>query len=418
MINRLTKRYLAIKELLSPYHSIWQREVLNYYPSSLSSYPLQWVEELVALNSFQQFKIDARVDYDNIENIQLKSLFEELRAISLFDQADQYHTLPLFHPHSTTYLGVKDKKKHELERFFSYFNQLQQVKKFNRITNIGGGVGHISRIMTQHFNLDSTDIDMNAEFQKIGREKLRLYPEKPSAPTINFVTLKLDDTTAPEFLAPHFTGDTFTTGLHTCGELAVRHLKMAVDHQVAAVLNFGCCYGLIEEMEKTRLSNFTQQNPIHFTPHALTLATRAHSEESEVSFNLKKRVKSYRYALHLYNLQEENISEFLTVGNGNEALYRGEFADYYLFMMKRLGITVNTNQNKLNNFYQSEEIQLLLKKMFAMDLIRWQFGRPLEIALLLDRGIFLAESGMEVQFFTLFDELISPRNIGILGITP
>ena len=46
---------------------------------------------------------------------------------------------------------------------------------------------------------------------------------------------------------------------------------------------------------------------------------------------------------------------------------------------------------------------------------RWQFGRALEVYILLDRALNLMEKGMKVSMATYFDESLSPRNIGILA---
>ncbi len=420
MSDRLTKRFQNIRQILRPYAPIWSREVLNFYPESMEAYPSLWIHHLANLDDQTQFLLDSKQDFSALGHPELESLFTELEQISILDQASDHFNLMPFCPSSTTFLGVKDKKKHELLHFFSLFQELQKSYQVDRVTNVGGGVGHISRIITQHFLLPSSDIDMNAEFQQIGRDKMRLYPHPEGAPSIDYVTLKIDELTPIESLAPYFTPKHFITGLHTCGELAVRLLETAVKMRLQGILNFGCCYGLMEDPKAINLSKVSQsasEGPLWISPHALTLATRAHQEESFDSFKLKKRVKAYRYGLHLYNLLERCDSQFITVGNGDQSLYQGDFAQYYLFMMKRLGNRESDLPpiEHLNDFFQREEIVALLAQMYAMDLIRWQFGKPLERYLLLDRALYLQEQGYQVKLFTLFDESLSPRNIAILG---
>ena len=48
-----------------------------------------------------------------------------------------------------------------------------------------------------------------------------------------------------------------------------------------------------------------------------------------------------------------------------------------------------------------------------MNIIRWQFGRAIELWILLDRACYLQENKNEVIIGEYFDENISPRNIGI-----
>lgn len=418
MSDRLTKRFTNIRQILAPHAPIWSQEVLNYYPNSFEAYNSNWVEEIQALPSEKQWLLDSKESFSPLVFGPMRQLFEELNQLTTLDSDEIWQDKELFHPDDTTYLGVKDKKRHELQRFFAHFSKINREKNFSQITNIGGGVGHISRIFTQHFNLPSHDLDMSNELQEIGRKKLRLYPEKPNTPAINFVTLKLEESTPDELLAPYFHSDIFTTGLHTCGELASTHLKLAVSHQVHGILNFGCCYGLIENTSALNLSQEAKRNPLELSSHALTLATRSHREGDMDDFLLKKRVKAYRYALHLFNLLELDSPDFLFVGNGTETLYRGDFATYYLFMMNRLHKEVEVNANRLNSFFASASTQNLLEKMFAMDIIRWQFGRCLEFYILHDRALFLEDHHFQTSLIQLFEERESPRNIGILAFSP
>ena len=53
--------------------------------------------------------------------------------------------------------------------------------------------------------------------------------------------------------------------------------------------------------------------------------------------------------------------------------------------------------------------------MFCANIIRWQFGRAIEKLIILDRAIYLKENNYKVELGELFDENISPRNIGIFA---
>ena len=53
--------------------------------------------------------------------------------------------------------------------------------------------------------------------------------------------------------------------------------------------------------------------------------------------------------------------------------------------------------------------------MFLANIIRWQFGKAVEHALLTDRCLYLEENGFDVEMAEYFDSDLSPRNIGILA---
>ena len=48
------------------------------------------------------------------------------------------------------------------------------------------------------------------------------------------------------------------------------------------------------------ISEEAKKNPLPWTTHALTLASRAHTGFEQEAFDKKHLVKNYRYALHLY----------------------------------------------------------------------------------------------------------------------
>ena len=51
--------------------------------------------------------------------------------------------------------------------------------------------------------------------------------------------------------------------------------------------------------------------------------------------------------------------------------------------------------------------------MFEANIIRWQFGRAIEKLIILDRAMFLEENNYKVTWGELFNEEVSPRNIGL-----
>ncbi len=57
--------------------------------------------------------------------------------------------------------------------------------------------------------------------------------------------------------------------------------------------------------------------------------------------------------------------------------------------------------------------QEMIEAMFLSNVIRWQFGRLIEKVVILDRCLFLEESGYKIKWGEVFDEKLSPRNIGI-----
>ncbi len=68
---------------------------------------------------------------------------------------------------------------------------------------------------------------------------------------------------------------------------------------------------------------------------------------------------------------------------------------------------------ELDSYFQSKSIQDELNLLFRANIIRWQFGRLLELYILLDRAILLEENGLAPKIEQFFDHELSPRNIAI-----
>ena len=74
---------------------------------------------------------------------------------------------------------------------------------------------------------------------------------------------------------------------------------------------------------------------------------------------------------------------------------------------------LQTGTLSLQEWFEQKSIQEKIDEMFCMNIIRWQFGRAIELWILLDRACYLEEQGHKIKLGEYFDENISPRNIGI-----
>jgi hypothetical protein len=143
------------------------------------------------------------------------------------------------------------------------------------------------------------------------------------------------------------------------------------------------------------------------------LASRSHSKFSFNDYLLKEQIKKIRYTFHLLLFEKLNIREFVGVGNYPLKKYFEGFATYAKEKLKELNLPNPFSSEELDAFFEKK--RELVRYMFLCNILRWQTGRVLEIHLLIDRALFLREQGYEVDLFQLFNQEISPRNIGILG---
>lgn len=406
--------FKKIHDFLTPYKSIWYMEVLNNYPQSLSAYPQQWFIELEKLTNKQLWQIDSRNYIDQLNNTEFSSFISEIKQLTQIERRKLDSPASI---NPSSFQKVKLKKRHEILKISEALCKLQSKNNFSHIVDIGGGVGHLSRIIAHHFAINSICLDMNKDFQEIGKSRIEKMRLQPDVKKVEFVNIKFGiDKKHEELLAPIFSTEAFTIGLHTCGPLAIKHMQTNIKYQTKGLLNFGCCYNIMHPQNDVNISSFSKSNQLPLSQHALTLATRGHSKISYDEYQIKEKIKSYRYALFLFHYHELNIKEFIAVGESSVNSYKMSFSDYAILKLSQVEISHNYSSESLNLFYEKEWVQKLVKKMFLADIIRWQFGRAIEQYILLDRAIYLEENNHTVEMKEFFDEEISPRNIGILAL--
>ncbi len=404
--------FLTLSQGLKSFYPLWSREVLNSYPQSLADYPEEWIEQLLQLNEDELYRLDGRGDISSLGDSSLGRYITELR-----EQLPKFTHLKNESPEqlpSWAFFRVKEKKKHEIDRIRHYLNQAEL--SFKRIIDIGGGVGHLSRVLAHYHGHHCHTLDINRDFQEIGAKRAKKYPIPAQAGKLHFHHLAFGEDV--EDLRPFFTTDSLALGLHTCGNLA-NHLIFAFNHfKNAGLINFGCCYHRLNPERDINLSAWAKVHGLPMSNHALTLATRGHTEMTFKEFLLKKRVKAFRYALHLYLFHERGITDFLSVGDEHARVYHGDFSIYALKKMGQISLDPLPRESELNLFFAQEKVQHLINKMFMANLIRWQWGRNIECYLLLDRALWLQEKGHQVDLVEFFDETLSPRNIALIARPP
>ncbi|MDC1174019.1 methyltransferase [Bacteriovoracaceae bacterium] len=405
------KQFNELIQYLVPYKKMWAKEVVFSYPNHIEPFPQEWISELLEKNDQQLWSID-NGETKYIEDQDLIKLFDGLDKIQSFPKIDVKPTVEKYP--SWAFFRVKNKKKHEIQRIVDFISHNQSLDKTKKIIDIGGGQGHLARILSYYHGHDVTVIDQNQEFLELGIKRAKKYPAPDGAGVLTFKKHTFGESLKDD---SKYCQETLTLGLHTCGPLAHRHFEQLIETDGQALLNFGCCYNRLDPEIDIPLSQFAKdllsQNNIQLTKHSLTLATRGHKEKTFESFLLKKRVKEYRCALHIYMYQFHSQLEFIGVGSEHPRVYEGNFEVY---AQKKLNeIKIDVSLSELKSFYESEKIQKTIKEMFRANIIRWQFGRALEKWILLDRAIYLEENGLNTEIFPLFDPELSPRNVGLLA---
>jgi len=290
-------------------------------------------------------------------------------------------------------LNLKVKKAHELERLLAYLPTKMTSTK--TIYDFAGGAGHLSRLLAPTTKAEVTTLDFDETLLKKG-EALNSHK--------NLIFKKINLFAMDEF-TPKSDTETYTIGLHTCGELSRAQMDFNLKHKIPYLLNIGCCY-LRLNPKAWPWSDYLKSKKITLNQFALTLATNGNVALSEQAFIHSKKVKSYRYALACYLKWEQGQNVFKEVGESAKTLYQKDFSYYF---------SQKTNLNiEMNDFYHSNKVRETVDKLWAMDCIRWRLARVLEFLITRDRQQYLFENGIATKLKEIFEENKSPRNLMIV----
>jgi hypothetical protein len=412
------ERYLQIYEFLESFKGIWQTEVIHDDTRTFPAYPEHWV------NSIEHFPDDILFILHQSETYQ-KQLPECLR--SFFSSVCQLTMLPSFAENDVAspsseaqrffpppaYQNLTPKKSHEIDRVFSYLLSEKHLPYDSSTIDFCGGAGYIARTLAYFCSSPSISVDYDKALQQRGQLKHQRYIPQ-NARKIDFIHLDL----LSEYpsLHAHFPLRAPVIGLHTCAHLSDVQLALSVDLESAWTFNVGCCYFKTDKNAYT-LSSFAREYPVPYTGFSLFLAARG-QETSLEDFIFSQRVKRFRFLLHLF-LEKEYGLGFHAVGSVPDSFYNNDFFSYAGSRLASLQskniINKLPSEKTLSAFLKDQAIQNIAHKMRMCNFLRSRFSRVLELAIALDRAIYLDENDFLVSIGEIFSMQVSPRNIAIFG---
>lgn len=394
--QKLTELY----QFLASQTGIFTREILDQYPKTLESYNPEWLVALSKLDEQELFEFDSRQKIPNSFPQDLALWWQQIDRLTEFPKVKM--SPPQFD--DWTWHKVTEKKRHELCQIVSLIPKDKNYK----FLDLCAGVGHLSRVLSGHYCMNSTVVDFDQDLIEKGKSRLQKYP-LPFTPQVQFLQRDIRKSGIQDLVMQ----SDFSLALHNCGDLSLIHLKGIKSLSQHDFMNIGCCYYKMPVEGHTNLSNKAKELNLPWTSIALYLATRAHYQKDIKDFRNKIQVKLFRYALHL--LLEELQHPIQSVGEIAVRYYWGAFSEYALLKLSEHQIQHSLTAEELEAYYRDQNIQKKIKQMILANLIRWQLGRVLESFIILDRALFLEDHGHACNVVALFDEQISPRNLAIIS---
>lgn len=391
------KYFLDILSFLEPYQDILLYEPLDDFPQRSLAYPTYWREQLDKMNDEQHYRFIHFNEDDGLD----KSFTTFQQSIMELTSRIPYQKRVEREFPSWALWKVGKKKQHEIAQLCDF---IEKDIGPNKVVDIGGGMGHLARTLAHYYGIPTITIDQSQELQDLGEKRAKKYPlPKNAAPLIfkhkNFTAKLLKDMDYD-----------LSVGLHTCGSLANEHIA---NHQ-KCLINFGCCYHKLSK-ETFPLSGFSKENlNFTYTNEAFTLATRSHYGADINQFYKTKRVKEFRFAFQVLLEKFYGVDHFFSVGSSVNSTYKGNFSTYVIERLLHLKKDLLHTEDELNQFFDLPETKARVREIYLCNIIRWRFGRLLELLIILDRAIWLQEQKTDVTIKAIFNPGISPRNLALI----
>ncbi|MGF6098595.1 methyltransferase [Pseudomonas sp. 18175] len=199
--------------------------------------------------------------------------------------------------------------------------------------------------------------------------------------------------------------------LHACGDLHVRLLQLANSVGCKQLAVAPCCYNRISADTYQPLSIAGRASLLRLSVDDLGLPL---SETVTAGNRVRlQRDTSMARRLGFDHLQRQlrGCDEYLPTPSLPAAWLDKPFADYCLALANLKGLSTGEQDWVALEAYGWRR----LAEVRNLELVRGLFRRPLELWLVLDRALFLAENGYRVEVGSFCEAALTPRNLMVLA---
>ncbi|MGF6111815.1 methyltransferase [Pseudomonas frederiksbergensis] len=203
--------------------------------------------------------------------------------------------------------------------------------------------------------------------------------------------------------------------LHACGDLHVRLIRLASEAGCKQLAIAPCCYNRISLSTYEVLSSAGMGSGLQLSLEDLALPM---SETVTAGARVRRQrdtSMARRLGFDLLQRQLRGVDEYLPTPSLPSTWLDKSFADYchHLAAHKELSTIGAQDWPALEAAGWQR-----LAEVRNLELLRGLFRRPLELWLVLDRALFLAEQGYTVRLGTFCETPLTPRNFLLLAERP
>lgn len=211
-----------------------------------------------------------------------------------------------------------------------------------------------------------------------------------------------------ELLGPNIT----PVALHACGDLHARLIKLSIERRCAQLAIAPCCYNRIQTERYVPLSNTAAASALKLSRDDLGLPLSETVTAGARERRLRDQSMAWRLGFDLLQRDLRGKDEYLPTPSLPGSWLKKTFEAYCrdLAAMKELREPPARDWHALERDGWQR-----LAEVRNLELVRGLFRRPLELWLLLDRALLLAENGYAIQLGTFCPASLTPRNLMIIA---
>ncbi|MDD2048836.1 methyltransferase [Pseudomonas putida] len=394
--DQLLSRFQALDDFLCEHQALWR-------PRPFTQLQLPWETEHPALASWlrQRSLSEAEAAHNLPEQLQAPAPFPQLarQAVELAE-VGELSTVALPSASHRLNVDVPGRKWQQIEAFASHLGFARPPQHW---LDWCSGKGHLGRRLLQADRQHLTCLEYDAALVAAGQQ-LSQHHGLPSQHLLQDVLA--DDADR------HLSSAHTVVALHACGDLHVRLMQLASRQGCRQLAIAPCCYNRIQAAQYQPLSTAAVASGLQLSIDDLGLPL---SETVTAGARVRRqRDESMARRLGFDLLQRElrGLDEYLPTPSLPVSWLHKPFADYCrdLAALKDLRIDHAPDWEAL----QARGWQRLTE-VRNLELVRNLFRRPLELWLVLDRGLYLQEQGYRVQLGVFCQQPLTPRNLMLLA---
>jgi hypothetical protein len=264
------------------------------------------------------------------------------------------------------------------------------------------GKSHLGRAVATHTAATLTAIEIDAGLCSEGHELAR-----EAGITCRMVNADVHSEAAWRHLTP----DVVVMALHACGALAERLIQQSLSRRPSAVVLAPCCYHR-GAVASAPMSGRGRHHALRLDHSALRLATLDDGVARPSVRARRHSERAYRLAFDLLLREVSGRDAYTPLGQIPRAWFAEPFGQFARRVAER-------DRRQLPQRWSPDEALAAGtargQRARSLGAMRAQFRRPLELWLVLDRALRLAEGGYAVSVGTFCSRAVTPRNMAVVA---